>query len=131
MPGNQGDRNLLVSLFAEYGLASYIDSTRSLVVLLSEGGRVLAWNPAFDLIKQTLPEASLLRDFLSLSSRTMFDLLLSNVTHDRLQTQGELDLGQENRLRGYTCFLYPVSNERVLFIEEPPTCHFRSCYCLC
>jgi len=120
VPGNQEDRNLLVSLFAEYGLVSYVNSTRSLVVLLSEGGRVLAWNPAFDLIKQTLPEASLLRDFLSLSSRTMFDLLLSNVTHDRIQTQGELDLGQGNRLRGYTCFLYPVSDERVLFIAEPP-----------
>ncbi len=49
----------------------------------------------------------------------MFDLLLSNVTHDRIQTQGELDLDQGNRLSGYTCFLYPVPDGRVLFVAEP------------
>jgi len=120
VPANQEDNDLLVSLFAEHGLASYINSTRSLVVLLSEGGRVLAWNSAFDAIKQALPETQLLRDVLSFSSRTMFDLLLSNVTHDRIQIQGELDLGQGNRLRGYTCFLYPIPDGRVLFIAELP-----------
>jgi diguanylate cyclase (GGDEF)-like protein len=120
VPANQEDNNLLVSLFAEHGLASYINSTRSLVVLLSEGGKLLAWNPAFDLIKQALPNVSLLRNYLSLSSRTMFDLLLSNVTHDHIQTQGELDLGQGNRLRGYTCFLYPIPDGRVLFVAELP-----------
>lgn len=119
MPVNQADHHILTSLFAEHGFASYINSTRSLIVLLSEGGRALAWNPAFDVLKQTLPEAKLLRDFLSLSSRNMFDLLLSNVTHDRIQTQGELDLGQRH-LRGYTCFFYPLPDERALFVAEPP-----------
>jgi diguanylate cyclase (GGDEF)-like protein len=119
VPVNQEDYNRLASLFAEYGLEAYIKSTRSLVVLLSEGGRLLAWNPAFDAIKRALHDTSLLRDFLSLSSRTMFDLLLSNVTHDRILTQGELDLGQGNRLSGYTCFLYPIPDGRVLFVAEP------------
>ena len=120
MPVNQEDLNTLASLFAEHSLVSYIKSTRSLVVLLSEGGRILAWNPAFDMFKQSLPEVNLLRDYLSLSSRTFFDLLLSNVTHDRLETQGELDLGQGNLLCGYTCFLYPLPDERVLFVAELP-----------
>jgi diguanylate cyclase (GGDEF)-like protein len=109
----------LITLFAEHGLASFVQSTHTLVVLLSEGGKLLAWNPAFDAIKQELHDANHLRDFLSLSSRAIFDLLLSNVTHDRIKTQGELDLGQGNRLNGYTCFLHPVSNGRVLFIAEP------------
>jgi diguanylate cyclase (GGDEF)-like protein len=109
----------LATLFAEHGLASFVQSTHTLVVLLSEGGKLLAWNPAFDAIKQELHDANHLRDFLSLSSRTIFDLILSNVTHDRIKTQGELDLGQGNRLNGYTCFIHPVSNGRVLFIAEP------------
>jgi diguanylate cyclase (GGDEF)-like protein len=109
----------LASLFAEHGLASYIFSTRTLVVLLSEGGKLLSWNPAFDLIKQALYDVNNMRDFLSPSSRTIFDLLLSTVTHDRIQTQGELDLGQGNHLSGYTCFLYPVSTVRILFVAEP------------
>jgi diguanylate cyclase (GGDEF)-like protein len=106
-------------LFSEHALSSFISSTRTLVALLSEEGKLLAWNPAFDLIKRELHEVNHLRDFLSLASRTVFDLLLSSVIHDRLQTQGELDLGQGNRLSGYTCFLYPVSDGRVLFVAEP------------
>ena len=109
----------LTALFAEYGLESYLFSTRTLVALISDGGKLLEWNPAFDLIRQVLYDVNYLRDFLSLSSRTIFDLLLSSVTHDRIQTQGELDLGQGNHLSGYTCFLYPVSNGRVLFVAEP------------
>lgn len=119
MPANHEEHSSFASLFAEYGLESYLNSTRSLVVLLSEGGKLIAWNPAFDSIKRALHDASLLRNFLSLSSRTVFDLLLSNVTHDRIMTQGELDLGQGNRLNGYTCFLYPVPDGRVLFVAEP------------
>jgi diguanylate cyclase (GGDEF)-like protein len=109
----------LTFLFSEHALPSFLDSTHALVALLSEGGKLLAWNPAFDSIKQELHEVNHLRDFLSLSSRTIFDLLLSTVTHDRIKAQGELDLGQGNRLSGYTCFLYPVSNRRVLFVAEP------------
>ena len=119
MPANHEDYNTLVALFAEHGLVPYISSTRSLLVLLSEGGKLLAWNPAFDSIKEALHDTSLLRDFLSPSSKTIFDLLLSNVTHDRLKTQGELDLGQGNQLSGYTCFLYSIPDGRVLFIAEP------------
>ena len=109
----------LTFLFSEHALPSFLDSTYTLVALLSEGGKLLAWNPAFDSIKQELHEVNHLRDFLSLSSRTIFDLLLSTVTHDRIKAQGELDLGQGNRLSGYTCFLYPASEGRVLFVAEP------------
>jgi len=119
VPANQQNYNILAGLFAEHGLESYINSTRSLVVLLSDGGKLLSWNPAFHLIKQALPDATLLRDFLFLSSRTIFDLMLSNVTYDRIQTQGELDLGHGNHFSGYACFLYPVPDGRVLFIAEP------------
>ncbi len=49
----------------------------------------------------------------------MFDLLLSNATYDRSMTTGELDLGQGNLLSGYTCFLYPVPDGRMLFVAEP------------
>jgi diguanylate cyclase (GGDEF)-like protein len=109
----------LSRLLSEYALSPFLRSTGLLVALLSESGRLLAWNPAFDSIKQEIHDVNHLRDFLSLSSRTVFDLLLSTVTHDRITTQGELDLGQGNRLGGYTCFLYPVPDGRVLFVAEP------------
>jgi diguanylate cyclase len=116
VPADQNDLN---ALFGEHGLAPFLQSTSTLVVLISAGGQLLAWNPAFDSIKKALHDTAHLRDFLSLSSRTLFDLLLSTVTHDRIRTQGELDLGQGNRLGNYTCFLYPVPDGRILFVAEP------------
>ena len=116
MPANSEE---LTTLFANHGLESFLHSTRTLVVLISLGGKLLAWNSAFDSIKQSLPDTVHLRDFLSLSSRTVFDLLLSTVTHDRVKSQGELDLGQGDQLSGYTCFLYPASDDRILFVAEP------------
>jgi len=119
VPAKREDSSTFISLFAEHGLAAFINSTRALMILISDGGKLLVWNPAFDAIKDTVGESTLLRDFLSISSRTVFDLLLSTVTHDRVRTQGELDFGKGNSLNGYTCFLYPVPDARVLFIAEP------------
>jgi len=109
----------LVALFSQHGLVAFVQSTRTLIVLLSEGGKLLTWNPAFETIKQELPSATHLRDFLSLSSRTVFDLQLSTVTHDHIITRGELDLGQGNRLSGYSCHLHPIADGRILFVAEP------------
>ena len=109
----------LMLLFSEHILSGFLDSTNILVALLSEDGRLLAWNPAFDLIRQEVHEVNSLRDLLTLASRTIFDLLLSTVIHNHLPTQGELDLGQGNRLSGYTCFLYPLPDGRVFFVAEP------------
>ena len=119
MPARREDYGTLVALFAEQGLEGFVKSTRVLVILISDGGRLLVWNPAFDAIKDAVSESTFLRDFLALSSRSAFDLLLSTVTHDRIRTQGELDFGLRERSNGYTCFFYPVPDARVLFIAEP------------
>ncbi len=119
MPAKREDYSTLVALFAEQGLEGFVKSTRALVILISDGGKLLVWNPAFDAIKDAVSESTFLRDFLSLSSRSVFDLLLSTVTHDRIKTQGELDFGPGDLPKGYTCFLYPAPEARVLFIAEP------------
>jgi len=119
VPAKREDFNTLVSIFAEHGLGAFINSTRAFILLLSDDGKLLAWNPAFNPIKAALQSATFLRDFLSVSSRPLFDLLLSNVTHDLVMAQGELEIGERDRLNGYTCFLQPVPNARILFIAEP------------
>jgi diguanylate cyclase (GGDEF)-like protein len=116
---NRAEFELLLSLFAKHGLESYLESTRSLVILLSEGGKVIAWNRSFDTLQDALHDASLLREFLSPSSKTLFDLLLSTVTHDRIKTQGQLNLGQGDRLNEYNCTLLPMPDEHILFVAEP------------
>jgi diguanylate cyclase (GGDEF)-like protein len=121
---NRDKFELLVSSFANHGLESFLESTRSLVVLLSEGGNLIAWNRCFDPLQDTLQNISQLRDFLSPSSRTLFDLLLSTATHDRIKSQGQLNLGQGDRLSEYNCTLLPIPGGHLLFIAEPT--HIKS-----
>jgi diguanylate cyclase (GGDEF)-like protein len=121
---NRDKFELLLSLFANHGLEPFLESTRSLVVLLSEGGNMIAWNRCFEPLKDALQDISQLRDFLSPSSRTLFDLLLSTVTHDRIKTQGQLNLGQGEHLTEYNCTLLPMPEGYILFIAEPT--HIKS-----
>ena len=119
MRANRAELNLLISLFAKHGLEPFLESTRSLIILMSEGGEIIVWNRSFDVLTDTLHDASLLRDFLSPSSKTLFDLLLSTVTHDRIKSQGQLNLGQGDRLGEYNCTLLPMPDGYVLFVAEP------------
>jgi len=116
---NRDEFELLLSLFAKYGLESCMESTRSLIILLNGDGSLLAWNHSFDPFKDALHDSTLLRDFLPPSSRSHLDLLLSTVTHDRLKTQGQLELGQGDHLSEYTCSLLPTPEGHILFTAEP------------
>lgn len=119
MRANRVGFDLLLSRFASHGLEPFLESTRSLIVLLSEDGTLISWNHPFDLVKDGAYNSSLLRDFLAPASRHLFDLLLSSVTHDRVKTQGELELLQGDRTDAYTCFLLPLPDEFILFVAEP------------
>jgi len=116
---NRIDFELLLDLFAKHGLESCMESTRSLFILLNENGKLISWNHPFDPLKDTLHDSTLLREFFSLSSRTHFDLLLSTVTHDRIKTQGQLELGLGDFLNEYSCTLLPMPDGHILFVAEP------------
>ena len=119
MRANRETFDLLLSLFAEHGLETCLSATRSIVLLLDREGALVSWNHAFDHIKDIQPDESLLRNILPLSSRTHFDLLLSTVTHDRIQTQGQLELGPGDALAEYSCGLLPLPDGQILFVAEP------------
>ena len=118
MRANRVEVEQFLSLFAKHGVEPFLESTRSIFILLSEGGKLIAWNRSFENLKVTLPNASLLRDFLFPSSRTLFDLLLSTVAHDRIKSQGQLELGYQDHFNEYTCFLFPMPDECILFMAE-------------
>lgn len=119
MRANRVEFELLLDLFANHGLESYMESTRSLFVLLNTDGRLIAWNHSFTPLKEAQHASTLLRDFFSPSGRTHFDLLLSTVTHDRVKAQGQLELGLGDLSDEYTCTLLPMPDEHILFMAEP------------
>ena len=119
MRANRETFELLIDLFARHGLESCLDTTRSIVALLDESGRLISWNHSFEALQEMSPEGTLLRDFLPIPSRTHFDLLLSDTTHDRLRTQGQLVLGPGESPTEYTCSLLPIPDGHILFVADP------------
>jgi hypothetical protein len=81
----------LATLFAQYGVEPFLESTGLFVVLLDLEGTLLSWNPSFDSFKQVHTEKARLSDVLSSSSTNRFEELLSISVQQRIRTKGELE----------------------------------------
>ncbi len=109
----------LTDLFAEYGVEPFLEATSLLVALLDEDGSLLSCNFAFDLFKQTHCHGEQMKEFLSASSREVFDELYATALEQRIRTRGELEFAGETRNETFICLLIPMPGERLLFIAEP------------
>ena len=103
----------LTSLFAQYGVEPFLESTSLLVVLLDKDGSLLSWNPAFDPLKQSHGDQTRLRDFLSSPSEALFDRLLSTTLGQRIRTKGGLEFVGEARNDNFMCLFIPMPGQRV------------------
>ena len=108
----------LAALFSQYGVEPFLESTSLLVALLDQEGSLLSWNPSFDSYKTTHPDKTHLKDFLSSSSETLLDRLLSSTLLKRTRTKGGLEFVGEARNDNFMCLFIPMPGQRVLFIAE-------------
>jgi diguanylate cyclase (GGDEF)-like protein len=109
----------LSTLFAQYGVDPFLESTSLLVVLLNKDGTLISWNPSFDSIKQMQAEKTRLNEFLAASSEGLFNQLLLMALNQRIRTRGELEFSGEPRNDNFVCLFIPMPSQRVLLIAEP------------
>jgi diguanylate cyclase (GGDEF)-like protein len=110
--------NQLATLFAQYGVEAFLESTGLPVAVLDQKGRLLSWNPAFDSLKAAHPDRKHLKAFLSPVSQDVFDRLLSTMLEKRIRTKGGLEFKGEERNDNFICLFIPLPEQRVLFIGE-------------
>jgi len=109
----------LSTLFAQYGVEPFLESTSLLVVLLDKDGVLISWNPAFDLLKQMHSGKTRLKKFLSASNEELFDQFLSTTLNQRIRTKGELEFASDPRNDNFVCLFIPMPGQRALLIAEP------------
>ena len=109
----------LASLFAQYGVDPFLESTSLLVVLLDREGTLISWNRSFDSLKRVHTEKTRLRDFLSTSSDDRFTELLATSVQQRIRTKGELQFAIDGRNKTFICLFIPLPGGRILLIGEP------------
>jgi diguanylate cyclase (GGDEF)-like protein len=109
----------LSTLFAQYGVEIFLESTSLLVVLLEQDGILISWNPAFDLRKQIHAKKTHLKDFLASSNQGLLDQFLATTLDQRIRTKGELEFAGETRNDNFICLFIPMPGQRVLLIAEP------------
>jgi len=107
------------SLFAQYGVEPFLESTSLLVVLLDQDGTPLSWNPAFDLFADSHSKKPQFRELLSTSSQERFTELLATSVQQRIRTKGELEFVVDGRNGTFICLLIPLPGGHVLLIGEP------------
>ncbi len=109
----------LSTLFAQYGVEPFLESTSLLVVLLDKDGTLISWNPSFDSLKQMHVGKMRLNEFLASSSEELFNQLLSTALIQRSRTRGELEFSREPRNDNFVCLFIPMPSQRILLIAEP------------
>jgi diguanylate cyclase (GGDEF)-like protein len=108
----------LTTLFSQYGVEPFLESTGLLVVLLDKEGNLLSWNPAFGLRKEIHPNKTHLRDFLSSASEVLFNQILTTLLDKRTRTKGGLEFMGEDRSDSFMCLFVPLPGQRILLIAE-------------
>jgi diguanylate cyclase (GGDEF)-like protein len=111
--------NELITLVAKHGLEPFLESTRVLIVLLDPNGKPVLSNPAFDAIRQILPEAATLMEFLSADVQAEFERSFQVARSDHKEAHTQLDFGSEGGGGRYDCLLIPLEDGRALFFGEP------------
>ena len=119
MPVKPQESRQLSRLFAKYGVNQFLEHTHSLVTILDGEGGFLAWNESMEKVKQSLPEARRVVEFLSSPSRTLFEECLKATIRERMRKQATFEFSCENRWGDFSCLFIPLPDERVLFIAEP------------
>ena len=109
----------LSTLFAQYGVEPFLESTSLLVVLLDKDSTLISWNPSFDSLKQMHDGKTRLKEFLTSSSEELFYQLLSTALNQRIRTRGELEFAGEQRDDSFVCLFIPMPSQRILLIAEP------------
>ena len=109
----------LSTLFAQYGVEIFLETTSLLVVLLDKDGTLISWNPAFDLRKQSHGQKTHLKDFISSANEDLFEQFLATTLDHRIRTKGELEFTGETRNDNFICLFIPMPGQRVLLIAEP------------
>ncbi|HSL47156.1 MAG TPA: GGDEF domain-containing protein [Anaerolineales bacterium] len=120
MPADRMSKEL-AALFAQYGVEPFLEATGMLVCLLDRDGSLLSWNAALDLLKEAHPGQTQLRDFLSSSSRVLFNRLLTTTLDKRTRTKGGLEFVGEARNDNFMCLFIPMPGQRILFVGEQVT----------
>ena len=112
-------KNTIFDLFARHAVAPLLLHTKTLVALLAADGALLEWNPAFGQVKESLPEAKHLQDFLALAARADFVRLLHATAQKLNEGRGELPILTGKDFRNYACLLIPVPSGNFLWLAEP------------
>jgi diguanylate cyclase (GGDEF)-like protein len=111
--------NQFATLFAQYGVEPFLESTSLFVILLDQEGNLLLWNPAFGSLKGTGSQKTKLQNFLASSSEESFRQLLLTTLDQRIRTMGMLEFVDSKANKKFLCYLIPLPGARVLFIAEP------------
>ena len=111
----------LASLFTQYGVEAFLESTSLLVVLLDQEGTPLTWNPAFNSFTVSHSGKTRFKEVLSASSQERFTELLATSIKQRIRTKGELEFARQARSDSFICLFIPLPGGHILLIGEPTT----------
>jgi len=106
--------NKLEKYFQHPATLPFFGYTQTIMAIIDDNGALLEWNPAFDRLKNNLPSAVRIQDFLSENSQEHFRVMLDS--HEIRQTH--LELLANFKKSACSCLMTPLPDGLNLFFAE-------------
>jgi diguanylate cyclase (GGDEF)-like protein len=109
----------LVDIVGRHGLDAFLESTRTLVVLVEADGTPLAGNRAFHLLVGDDPSTKSVLDLVSPAQRRSARRGLASAARDQKPARARLRLGSAKAAVQYDCLFVPAGPSAALLFAEP------------
>lgn len=119
MPRASKTPSTLTTQVSRQGLELFLESTRTLVVLVDINGIPLSGNLAFERLRQSERSSVSLVDLVVPSQREMAQKLLDSARQGDTPVRGQLEFGPVGKSLNCNCLLVPAEQDTTLIFGEP------------
>ena len=110
----------LARIISRAGLDALLEYIHATVLLVESDGRIISWNPAFNGIRLTYPQADTLQEFVPSEEKDDLTNRLEVACQTGHSNRGQFNLitDRDDNQLCCDCLLLPISDHQVLFIAE-------------
>ena len=115
-----GAMSQFTSLVAQYGIETLLGHSHALVAWLEKDGNLLAWNPVFESLTNTISTKNNLQDFLTSDSWEVCAELINSACRTQSSVGANLGFMTQEQDGGarYNCIVLPLPEGQMLFFAE-------------
>lgn len=97
----------------------FMEEAHTMVVVVDDGGRLLAANPAFERLREWFPSAQRIDEVVLPVDRPLIGQIIAAAHSSKTSDRTQIEFGLPDNAIRYSCRAVPVSRAAILIVAEP------------